>query len=367
MRPTLQLSDLEFELPTELIAQHPQAKRDACRLLVVDQTADAMREMLFQDLTRLLRPGDLLVRNVTRVLPARLLGVRPETGGHGELLLVEPAEDGTWWTLARPARRLRTGSQLQLHDGSMLTVVEEGESGRRRVQFPDSQTAVQVAQRCGAMPLPPYIRRAADAADSEDYQTVYASVDGSIAAPTAGLHFTEELLTALQEQGVEFADVVLHVGLGTFEPVRSADPLQHQMHRESIEIPSDLPARLAQARQRGGRIVAVGTTVVRVLESLALWQDDPSDERVALESRGGVLSGATRIYLHPPYRFRLVDVLITNFHLPRSTLLLLVAAFAGMETWQRAYAHAIDKRFRFFSYGDATFWERPIHQAEDQG
>jgi len=246
-------------------------------------------------------------------------------------------------------------------------VVEEGESGRRRVQFPDSQTAVQVAQRCGAMPLPPYIRRAADAADSEDYQTVYASVDGSIAAPTAGLHFTEELLTALQEQGVEFADVVLHVGLGTFEPVRSADPLQHQMHRESIEIPSDLPARLAQARQRGGRIVAVGTTVVRVLESLALWQDDPSDERVALESRGGVLSGATRIYLHPPYRFRLVDVLITNFHLPRSTLLLLVAAFAGMETWQRAYAHAIDKRFRFFSYGDATFWERPIHQAEDQG
>jgi S-adenosylmethionine:tRNA ribosyltransferase-isomerase len=301
MPPTLQLSDLDFDLPEELIAQHPCAQRDACRLLVVGQAQDDLREMPFHDLIRLLRPGDLLVRNVTRVLPARLTGVRPETGGRAEVLLLEPAAGGTWWALARPARRLRRGCQLRLSDGTRVTIVEEGAAGQRRLQFPSSQSAEQVARRCGEMPLPPYLRRPAAPTDSEDYQTVYARVDGSIAAPTAGLHFTNDLLARLQEQGIDLVDVVLHVGLGTFEPLRGADPLQHSMHRESIEVPADLPARLAKVRASSGRIVAVGTTVARVLESLALWQEDPNDQRVALEPRGAVLSGSTRIFLHPPY------------------------------------------------------------------
>jgi S-adenosylmethionine:tRNA ribosyltransferase-isomerase len=293
--------------------------------------------------------------------------VRPETGGRAEVLLLEPAAGGTWWALARPARRLRRGCQLRLSDGTRVTIVEEGAAGQRRLQFPSSQSAEQVARRCGEMPLPPYLRRPAAPTDSEDYQTVYARVDGSIAAPTAGLHFTNDLLARLQEQGIDLVDVVLHVGLGTFEPLRGADPLQHSMHRESIEVPADLPARLAKVRASSGRIVAVGTTVARVLESLALWQEDPNDQRVALEPRGAVLSGSTRIFLHPPYEFRLVDILITNFHLPRSTLLLLVAAFAGLDAWKRVYAHAIDKRFRFFSYGDATYWERPNRQSQARG
>jgi len=355
----LSRDDLEFDLPEELIAQHPSSRRDACRLLVVPAATGPLCEVAFHDLPQLLRPGDLLVRNVTRVLPARLLGVRPETGGQGELLLLEPQPDGTWWALGRPARRLRMGTTLRLRDGTQVSVVEEGPDGRRRVRFPDGDDALQVAQRCGVMPLPPYIRRAATEQDTSDYQTVYARADGSVAAPTAGLHFSEDLLQRLQARGVGSADVVLHVGLGTFEPIRTVDPLQHRMHHESLEIPVGLPDQLARVRQCGGRIVAVGTTVVRTLESLAVWLSDPEDPRVALQRRGEHLVGTTRIFLHPPHRFQLVDALITNFHLPHSTLLLLVGAFAGMQRLREVYAHAVEQRFRFFSYGDATFWERP--------
>jgi S-adenosylmethionine:tRNA ribosyltransferase-isomerase len=315
--------------------------------------------MPFHDVSRLLHPGDLLVRNVTRVLPARLLGTRPPAGGTGELLLLEPCADGTWWALARPARRLRVGSVLRVAPDVDVEIVEAASDGQRRVRFPDGTTALEVAQRCGHMPLPPYIRRPASTADRRDYQTVYARIDGSIAAPTAGLHFTETLLQHLQQNGVRMADIVLHVGIGTFEPIRSEDPLQHSMHRESIEIPVDLAQELQRTRDAGGRIVAVGTTVVRVLESLGLWLDDADDARVDLQRSDGVLVGSTALFVHPPHRFRFVDALITNFHLPRSSLLLLVGAFAGMQRLQRAYAHAIEQRFRFFSYGDATFWEKP--------
>ncbi len=354
----LQLADLDFDLPAELIAQHPLPVRDACRLLQVrrGQTA-GFTERRFADLPALLRAGDVLVRNVTRVLPARLSGVKEGSGAACELLLLEPVPDGEgWWALVRPGKRLRVGTAVRLGDGTRLCIAAVRADGARRLVPPAGVDLAECAERLGSMPLPPYIRRAAVAADAADYQTVYAREEGSVAAPTAGLHFTGSLLERLVRMGVACVDLVLHVGPATFQPIRTPDPLQHSMHWERFEMEVAGWERLEAARASGGRIVAVGTTVVRTLESIAAWERGGASE-VELERRGDRFRGRTRLFLHPPHRFARVDALLTNFHLPRSTLLLLVDAFGGRDTMRAAYAHAVRERFRFFSYGDAMWIE----------
>jgi S-adenosylmethionine:tRNA ribosyltransferase-isomerase len=349
------LDDLDFELPADLVAQRPLARRDACRLLHVRRGSRPgfFAERRFDGLADLLRPGDVLVRNTSRVIPARLLATKVGTGARCELLLLEPEPAGGWWALVRPARRLRPGSVVQLADGTLVEIGAADSEARRRVYFPAHVEVLERARALGCMPLPPYIHRPADALDRDSYQTVYARVEGSVASPTAGLHFTPELLDAIANRGVTILDLVLHVGLGTFQPIRSADPLQHRMHWERFEIAPAVLSRLDAVRAAGGRIVAVGTTVARSLESVALWERGEGAEMVEVASTPDMLRGRTRLFIHPPYAFRRVDVLITNFHLPRTTLLLLVDAFAGTEVRRRAYSHAIEQRFRFFSYGDA--------------
>jgi S-adenosylmethionine:tRNA ribosyltransferase-isomerase len=355
----LRLADLDFDLPAELVAQHPTAVRDACRLLCLRRGAGGpFAERRFTDLAGLLRAGDVLVRNITRVLPARLAAVKETTGVHCELLLLEPAADGIqWWALARPGRRLRPGTHLRLTDGTRLRIAATRADGARCLEPPPGIDLLARAHELGVMPLPPYIRRAAEPADTADYQTVYARVEGSAAAPTAGLHFTTELFTALAAAGVQTVDLVLHVGPATFQPIRSSDPLQHRMHWERFWMDASELVRLDVARTSGGRVVAVGTTVVRTLESIAAWENGAARDDVEIERDGAGLRGRTRLFIHPPHRFRRVDALLTNFHLPRSTLLLLVDAFAGSQTMRAAYAHAVRERFRFFSYGDAMWIE----------
>jgi S-adenosylmethionine:tRNA ribosyltransferase-isomerase len=350
----MRLEDLDFDLPAELVAQRPTAVRDACRLLHV-RRAGGRSDRSFGDLPSLLRSGDLLVRNVSRVLRARLQ-LRQEPGRRCEVLLVEPGPDASWWALARPAKRLRPGDTWALDDGIGVDVLEGGDGGRRRLRVRGA-AALEVMQRLGHVPLPHYIRRQPDRDDADRYQTVYARVDGSVAAPTAGLHFTPELLQAIRARGVDIADVVLHVGPGTFEPVRAEDPSRHVMHWERFEVERAVAAAVRQRRDQGGRVVAVGTTACRVLESLALHEEDPRAAAVEIDSAGDILRGRTRLFVHLPFRFRAVDVLLTNFHLPRSTLLMLVDAFAGGDIRRAAYAHAIAHGYRFFSYGDATLFE----------
>ena len=353
----MRLDDLDFPLPEELIAQHPSAQRDDCRLLHLHRRAGTIEERRFAQLADLLGPGDVLVRNVTRVIPARLFAVKEATGARCELLLVEPGRGLTWWALVRPARRLAPGVHVRLADGTRVTVVAASEDGRRLLQFPNGVDALECARQHGSLPLPPYIRRRVEPADADAYQTVYARVDGSVAAPTAGLHFTPRLLAALRARGVECVDVVLHIGPGTFEPVRCADPREHVMHWERFEIESAVVESLRRTRRAGGRVVAIGTTATRVLESIAAWEADAYAGAVELEADGERLRGRTRLFIYPPYRWRCVDALLTNFHLPRSTLLLLVDAFAGRDRVRAAYAWAIERRFRFFSYGDAMLIE----------
>ena len=351
------IEDLDFELPPELVAQRPLAERDACRLLCVRRTANAGFEArTFRDLPALLRPGDVLVRNVSRVIPARLTGTKRGTGARCEVLLVEPAADGAWWALVRPGRRLPAGAQVEVAAGHVLEVRDVAPDGRRLVAAL-GEDLLTVAAAAGAMPLPPYVQRPAEAADRDDYQTVYAAVEGSVAAPTAGLHFTADLLARIAARGVTVADVVLHVGMGTFAPIRTADPLQHPMHAETFAVAQATLDAVDAARRAGGRVVAVGTTVVRTLESVARWQDGTAGAAVEARATGAGISGRTRIFLHPPQRIRTIDALVTNFHLPRSSLLLLVDAFAGRDLMRAAYAHAVRARFRFFSYGDAMWIE----------
>jgi S-adenosylmethionine:tRNA ribosyltransferase-isomerase len=347
---------VEFGLPPELVAQRPLACRDRCRLLCVQRDAPgALAERRFDTFDELLQPGDLLVRNVSRVLPARLLGQRPG-GGAAEILLLEPATDGAWWALVRPGRKLLPGARVRLAPDVEIEIRAAEAGGRRLVAAAGGADLAAVAERLGRMPLPPYVRRAADAADRDDYQTVYARVPGSVAAPTAGLHFTPALLQRIAARGVRVADLVLHVGLGTFAPMRSADPRAHVMHWERFEIEPALLYQVEATRARGGRIVAVGTTVVRALESWHRVQAGAAGDDVVLESTpAGGVRGRTRLFLHPPDAIRSIDALVTNFHLPHSTLLLLVAAFAGTAATQAAYAHAIAARFRFYSYGDAMW------------
>ena len=337
---------LDYELPGELIAQHPAARREDARLLVLDRASGALTDARFADIGHRLRAGDVLVVNETRVRPARLMVRRP-TGGRVELLFVRPeVAEGAgerWRVLAKPAKHAALGAQLATPDDALLVeVVAEGEQGERVVRIAHgSLDAVLRAQ--GEMPLPPYIHRSPTAEDLERYQTVYARVDGAVAAPTAGLHFSEALLVQLRVAGVRRAAVTLHVGPGTFRPITAADPREHRMEEEWYEVGEAAAAAMRRARERGGRIVAVGTTTVRALESMA----DANAGRIA------AATGWTRKYIVPPYRFQAVDALVTNFHLPRTTLLLLVAAFAGEERIREAYAHAVRERYRFYSYGDA--------------
>ena len=338
----MRLEDLDYELPSELIAQHPAERRDASRLLVIERSSGAMHDLNFADLPRWLRAGDALAINETRVRPARL-HVRRASGGAVELLFVRPASDGAWLTLARPAKKAPPGGTLETPDGALaLEVTEAREGGERLCRVTRGDLAAVLAAQ-GEIPLPPYIHRAPEAADAERYQTVYAREDGAVASPTAGLHFTRALLENLEAAGIAPARLLLHVGPGTFRPVTEPDPARHVMDEEWFEVSAEAAATLRTARERGGRIVAVGTTSVRALES-------------ACDAHRGTLepaSGWTRKFIAPPYRFQAVDVLLTNFHLPRTTLLLLVSAFAGEDLLRRAYQHAVRERYRFYSYGDA--------------
>ncbi|HTR97312.1 MAG TPA: tRNA preQ1(34) S-adenosylmethionine ribosyltransferase-isomerase QueA [Candidatus Acidoferrales bacterium] len=341
----MRLEDLDYELPESLIAQHPPQRRDDARLLVLERGSGRLTDQRIPDLPRWLRSGDALAVNETRVRHARL-EARRESGGRVELLFVrpEPAAGGeAWRVLARPARHARTGASLTAADGALtLEVLAEGEHGERIVRIVHGDPSAAFASH-GAIPLPPYVRRAPEPADAERYQTVFARTEGAVASPTAGLHFTPDLLATLEREGVARATLLLHVGPGTFRPVTAADPRGHAMDAEWFDLPEAAAGTLRAARERGGRIVAVGTTSVRALES-------------ACDANGGALgaaSGWTRKFILPPYRFQAVDALLTNFHLPRTTLLLLVAAFAGVEPMRAAYAHAVRERYRFYSYGDA--------------
>jgi S-adenosylmethionine:tRNA ribosyltransferase-isomerase len=336
--------DFDYDLPLDRIAQRP-APRGESRLLVVD-AAGAERHRRVRDLPSLLRAGDLMVVNDTRVIPARLYARRPE-GGRVELLLVEKTGEQEWEALVKPGRKARTGTRLELDGGPSIEILgEREEDGRRRLRF--SAPVEPHLDRLGHVPLPPYIKRPDEAADRERYQTVYARNPGAVAAPTAGLHLTDEILDAVRARGARVAAVTLHVGIGTFKPVTAELVHEHRMERERYEVPAETAAALAATRAAGGRVVAVGTTVVRTLEGAAA-------------AHGGTVApgaGATDLFITPGFRFQVIDALLTNFHLPRSTLLMLVSAFAGRERTLAAYAEAVAAGYRFYSYGDAMFAER---------
>ena len=337
-------ADFDFDLPEELIAQTPLEKRDASRLLVVDKETGAFSDQHFDQIIDQLQPGDALVMNNTRVLPARLYGIKPETGGHVELLLLKNTQGDDWEVLAKPAKRLRVGSQISFGDGRLTaTLVEELDHGGRIVRFSYEGIFLEVLESLGEMPLPPYIHE--KLADRERYQTVYAKENGSAAAPTAGLHFTKELLEQIAAKGVKLVYLTLHVGLGTFRPV-SVDSLDdHEMHSEFYSLSEEAAQTLRQVKAIGGRVIAVGTTSIRTLETIGS----------KFQGQIQADSGWTNIFIKPGYDWKVVDAFSTNFHLPKSTLVMLVSAFAGRSLTLKAYEHAIAERYRFFSFGDAMF------------
>jgi len=356
-REPLTTSSFDYDLPPGLIARHPAAERDASRLLVVRRDRDTFDHLAFRDIVELIEPRDVLVLNETRVFPARLLGTRAG-GGAAEIVLLHPGADlpahgsgelhtrrawpKEWTALVRPGARLRPGRSVRVADDLAVEILDVRPDGTRRVRLRTPLDARIAIERHGHVPLPPYIERAAEPADRERYQTVYARSVGSVAAPTAGLHFTPALLDTLRARHVAVASVVLHVGVGTFRPVEVEDPAAHPMHEEWYEVAEAEAERMNEARRRGARLWAVGTTVTRTLESAA-------------DAAGHIHAGSawTRLFIRPGYRFRAVDALITNFHLPRSTLLMLVSAFAGFDRTRAAYDEAIRQRYRFYSYGDA--------------
>jgi len=337
------LSDFDYELPAELIAQHPAARRDASRLLTLDRGDGRLGESTVANLAALFRPGDLLVLNDTRVIPARLQG-RKESGGAVEIFLVRrlAGPEETWSCLVKASKTPRPGCRVLLSGGVVATVGER-EAGEWRVCFQGHRDFWGWLEQAGSMPLPPYIKRAPGGEDLERYQTVFAREKGAVAAPTAGLHFTPGLLDEIRGKGVQVAALTLHVGLGTFMPVRVEELANHTMHREWYRIPRETADLVAATRKRGGRVIALGTTALRALEHGAASGELQEGEREA------------DIFILPGYRFRVVDALITNFHLPKSTLFMLVCAFAGKERMLGAYREAVRRRFRFFSYGDAMF------------
>jgi S-adenosylmethionine:tRNA ribosyltransferase-isomerase len=334
-------TDFDYSLPEELIAQAPTPERGGSRMLVVPRGGvEPVRDARFTDLAETIPPGDLLVVNTTRVRHARLRGTRP-SGGPAEVLLVHPGTDDTWIAMGTPGSAMQPGRQIRLGEDVAVETLQILDDGMRRIRFIGA-TAAEAIAHYGRIPLPPYIAREATTDDEHRYQTVYADRVGSVAAPTAGLHFTEPLLDSLRSSDVRIASLDLEVGPGTFRPMQDGEVIEHAMHAERFEIPAVLADAVAACHARGGSVWAVGTTVVRALESAA--RDD-----------GSLATGEaeTRLMIVPGFRFRLVDHLITNFHLPRSTLLMLVAAFAGYETTMAAYRHAVEHRYRFYSYGDA--------------
>ena len=336
----MKTSDFNYDLPPELIAPTPLERRDGSRLLVLDRETGAMEHRHFYDLPEYLHPGDCLVLNDSRVLPARLLGHRVPSGGAVEVLLLQDKGDGVWECLTRPGKKTQPGTELSFGDGELTaTVVGALDGGNKLVQFHYEGIFLEVLERLGKMPLPPYIKEELE--DGERYQTVYSRVNGSAAAPTAGLHFTREMLDSIAAMGVNIAYVTLHVGLGTFRPVKADEITEHHMHSEFCMISAETAALLNRTRAAGGRIICVGTTSCRTLESFA--NDDGTFEEK---------SGWTDIFIYPGYRFKAMDALITNFHLPESTLIMLVSAFAGREHVLKAYEEAVRERYRFFSFGD---------------
>lgn len=338
----MKTSDFYYDLPQELIAQTPLERRDGSRLMVMDKATGALQHRHFFDIVDYLRPGDCLVMNDSRVIPARLLGHRP-TGGAAELLLLRDKGDGVWECLTKPGRKTHTGTELSFGDGELTaTVVGEVDDGNKLVQFHYKGIFLEVLERLGQMPLPPYIHEQLQ--DPERYQTVYSRANGSAAAPTAGLHFTKELLEKLQAQGVNLAYVTLHVGLGTFRPVKAEEITDHHMHSEFCMMSAETAELLNRTHREGHRIVCVGTTSCRTVESL-VEPDGTFREK----------SAWTDIFIYPGYKFRALDALITNFHLPESTLVMLVSALAGRENILHAYQVAVQEKYRFFSFGDAMF------------
>lgn len=339
----MKTSDFMYDLPEELIAQTPMEKRDASRLLVLDRKNGEIEHRHFYDLTEYLRPGDCLVLNNSRVIPARLFGTRP-TGGAVEVVLLKEVGDNRWECLTRPGKKMRPGTEVTFgENGELKAVVEEVMAdGNRILRFSYEGIFLEILEHLGHMPLPPYIKEQLN--DPERYQTVYSKEPGSAAAPTAGLHFTNELLDKIRDMGVEVAFVTLHVGLGTFRPVKVENVEEHEMHSEYCTIPAETAAVIRRTRERGGRVVAVGTTSCRTLESFA--KPDGTVEPVG---------GWTNIFIYPGYKFKCIDALVTNFHLPGSTLVMLVSALAGKENILHAYETAVEQRYRFFSFGDAMF------------
>ncbi|WP_125714591.1 tRNA preQ1(34) S-adenosylmethionine ribosyltransferase-isomerase QueA [Companilactobacillus kedongensis] len=341
---TLTTEDFDYNLPEELIAQTPIKDRDHSRLLVLDHETGKYDDKHFYDILDYLNPGDALVMNNSRVLPARLYGTKEDTDGHEEVLLLNNIEGDKWEVLMKPARRAKVGKKVQFGDGQLeATVLEELEHGGKIIEFNYDGIFLEILEKLGEMPLPPYIKEKLD--DPDRYQTVYAKENGSAAAPTAGLHWTKDLLEKVQEKGVKLVYLTLHVGLGTFRPVTESDISKHVMHSEFYRLDEDSANTLNEVRKNGGKIVATGTTSIRTLET------------IGTKFNGEIKpdSGWTDIFIKPGYEWKVVDEFITNFHLPKSTLVMLVAAFTGRENILNAYEHAIEEKYRFFSFGDAMF------------
>ncbi|NLR09788.1 MULTISPECIES: tRNA preQ1(34) S-adenosylmethionine ribosyltransferase-isomerase QueA [Lactobacillaceae] len=338
------LDDFDYDLPHDLIAQTPIKQRDTSRLLVLDHTAHTLEDKHFYDILDELHAGDAVVMNDSRVMPARLYGIREETGGHVEVLLLHNVEGDVWETLMKPAKRLHVGTVVSFGDGQLTaTITEERDEGIRLIEFHYTGIFMEILEQLGEMPLPPYIKAKLD--DPDRYQTVYAKENGSAAAPTAGLHWTQDLLAKVAAKGVKLVYVTLHVGLGTFRPVEEANIEDHKMHSEFYRLDATAAKTLNDVRANGGRIIATGTTSIRTLET------------IGSKFHGEIKpdSGWTDIFIKPGYQWQVVDAFITNFHLPKSTLVMLVAAFTGRDQILNAYQHAIQERYRFFSFGDAMF------------
>lgn len=343
MSKSLSTSDFYFELPHELIAQDPLEDRSSSRLLMLDKDTGEIRHEIFSNIVKYLSPGDCLVLNDTKVLPARLIGKKLKTGAIVELLLLKRNSDDTWETLVKPGKKARPGAKIVFGEGQLVgEILEVMEEGNRLVRFHYEGIFEEILDSLGEMPLPPYITHRLQ--DKNRYQTVYAREEGSAAAPTAGLHFTKELLGKVEEMGVKLAYVTLHVGLGTFRPVKVTDVSEHHMHSEFYSVSEETAEIINNVKKNGGKIICVGTTSCRTIESAA--------DKDGYVKAG---SGDTQIFIYPGYRFRVMDELITNFHLPESTLMMLVSAIAGTDTVLRAYREAIDYKYRFFSFGDAMF------------
>ena len=332
----LKLSEFDYKLPKELIAKYPIEPRDACRLMVLDRKTQKIEHRIFRDIIDYLQEGDLLVLNDTKVIPARLQG-KKETGAKIEIFLLRPITENRWEVLIKNIKRLKPGQKVIFGEDFSAKLVEKFEEGKALVEF-EGKDINALIKKYGHIPLPPYIEREDEEKDKDYYQTVFARKEGAVASPTAGLHFTNELLKKLEKKGVKKAFVTLHVGLGTFRPIQTEDITKHKMHEEYYHIPEETLKLIQETKEKGKSVVAVGTTVVRTLETYA---------------QTGKTEGFSDIFIYPPYQFKMVDRLITNFHLPKSTLLLLVSAFAGKEFIFKAYEEAVRKKYRFFSYGDA--------------